>query len=140
TVSDGSACHGIPPGPGTYDSSGPSGSGGANVFPHSLYFAQMQDRLAAPSLKTRDYWIGDIDGFTNSAPGGESVPVDNAWRTSIQGAAAGQPLDGFDVVTNGHWVPFTFNFSLGASERVIAATLTLSMRATNSASGDVLYL
>jgi autotransporter-associated beta strand protein len=140
TVSDGSPCHGIAPGPGTYDSSGPSGSGGANVFPNSLYFAQMQDRLAVPGLQTRDYWIGDIDGFTNSSPTGESVPLDNAWRTSVQSIAAGQPLDGFDIVTNAHWVPFTFNFTIGAAERVVAATLTMSMRATNSASGDVLYL
>ena len=65
-VSDGSSCHGIPPGPGTYDSSGPANAGGTNVFPDSLYFAQLQNRLAAPNLQTRDYWLGEIDGFTNA--------------------------------------------------------------------------
>jgi len=48
-------------------------------------------------------------------------------------------LDNFDIVTNNHWVPFTFNFSLSSSEGC-GATLTLSMRATNSATSDVLYL
>jgi hypothetical protein len=123
--------------PGTYDS---SGTGATNVFPHSLYFAQLQDRLAAPNLQTRDYWLGDIDSFTNSPPAGEIVPVDAAWRSAVQAAAGGRPPDAFDVVTNNHWVPFTFNFSLGANERVVAATLSLALRATNSASGDALYL
>src|SRR5439155_1322657 len=112
---------------------------GANVFPNSLYFAQLQDRLAAPNLQTRDYWLGDIDGFTNNLAG-EAVPLDAAWQSSIAAAAAGQPLDGFDVVTNNHWVPFTFNFSLAPNERVIEATLSLSMRSLNSAAGDLLYL
>jgi hypothetical protein len=123
--------------PGTYDS---SGSSGTNVFPNSLYFAQLQDRLIAPGLQTRDYWIGDIDGFTNNSAAGEIAPVDPAWRSAVQSAAGGQPLDGFDVVTNNHWVPFTFNFSLAPAERVVAASLSLAMRASNSASGDVLYL
>ena len=54
--------------------------------------------------------------------------------------ASGQPLDGFDVVTNNHWVPFTFNFTLATGEHIMAATLSMAMRATNSASSDILYL
>jgi hypothetical protein len=137
TVSAGGSCHGIAPGQGTYDSSGPSTSGGTNVYPNSLYFAELQDRLAAPNLQTREYWLGEITSFTN---GPESVPVDNAWRTAVQAAAGGQSLDSFDVVTNNHWVPFTFNFSLSATDQIIGATLSLSMRATNSGAADVLYL
>jgi autotransporter-associated beta strand protein len=139
-VSKGGDCHGIVSQPGAWDSSGPANAGGTNVFPHSLYFAQLQDRLAAPNLQTRDYWLGEIDGFTNSNPTGEAVPVDSAWRSAVQAFAGGQPLDGFDVVTNNHWVPFTFNFSLAPNEHVVAATLSLSMRATNSAVADVFYL
>ena len=37
----------MPHAPGEYDS---SGSGATNVFPDSLYFSQLQDRLAAPRL------------------------------------------------------------------------------------------
>jgi autotransporter-associated beta strand protein len=123
--------------PGTYDSSGP---GATNVYPDSLYFAQLQDRLAVPGLQARDYWLGSINVFTNSPPGGDVVPVDAGWRTAIQSAAGGQPLHAFDIVTNNHWVPFTFTFTLSPTEHVVDATLSLSMRATNSASGDVLYL
>jgi autotransporter-associated beta strand protein len=138
-VSDGNSCHGIPPEPGTYDSSGPNNAGGTNVFPHSLYFAQLQDRLAVPNLQSRDYWLGEIDSFAG-AFGGDLVPVDAAWRSAIQSVAAGQTLDAFDVVTNNHWVPFTFNFVLSPTEHIVGATLSLCMRATNSAASDVLYL
>jgi hypothetical protein len=122
---------------GNYDS---SGSSATNVFPDSLYFSQLQDRLAAPNLQTRDYWLGDIDAFSNNIPGGEKVFLDLTWSNAVKTVASSQPLGGFDVVTNNHWIPFTFNFLLTTNERVIAATFSLAMRATNSASGDVLYL
>jgi hypothetical protein len=140
SVSAGGSCHGISSGPGTYDSSGPANAGGANVFPNSLYFAQLQDRLAAPSLQTRDYWLGEINSFTNASPAGEAVVVDAAWRSAVQANAGGQPLDGFDLIANNHWVPFTFNFSLSPNEHIVAATMALSMRAASSAASDVLYL
>ena len=122
--------------PGTYDSSGATAT---NVFPQSLYYAQLQDRLAAPNLQTRDYWLGDVDGFTNKIGSG-FVPVDAAWRTAVQAAAGSQPLDSFDVLTGNHWVPFTFNFSLATTQRVVAATLSISLVATGNASNDVLCL
>jgi autotransporter-associated beta strand protein len=120
--------------PGTYDSHG------TNVFPNSLYYAQLQDRLAAPNLKTREYWLGDIDRFANTNASGEGVPVDAAWQTAVAAAAAGQPVDGFDVVTNAHWVPFTFNYSLAVTDRVVAASLTLCMRSTSGGGGATLHL
>lgn len=120
--------------PGTYDSHG------TNVFPNSLYYAQLQDRLAAPNLKTREYWLGEIDRFDSSGPPGESVPVDAAWQTAITTAAAGQPVNGFDVVTNAHWVPFTFSYSLAVTDRVVAASLTLCLRSTSGGGGAALYL
>jgi len=137
TVKIGGSCHGVAVGPGTWDS---SGSSGPNVFPNSLYYSQLQDRMATPSLQTRDYWVGDILQFTNSNPAGDGVTVDAAWRTAVLGVAGGQSLDAFDVMANNHWVPFTFNYSLSSTEHVVAATLTLAMRATNSAASDVLYL
>jgi autotransporter-associated beta strand protein len=127
----------MPHAPGDYDS---SGSGATNVFPDSLYFAQLQDRHVAPRLQTRDYWLGDIDQFTNSIPGGDRVPLDLTWSNAVRSAASGQPLDAFDIVTNNHWVPFTFNFSLSPNEHVVAATLSVAMRALTSAAGDTLYL
>jgi len=127
----------MPHAAGEYDS---SGTGAMNVFPNSLYFSQFQDRLASPNLQTRDYWLGDIDAFSNNIPGGEKVFLDSTWSNAVKTAASGQPLDGFDVVTNNHWIPFTFNFLLATNERVIAATLSVAMRAKISASTDNLYL
>ena len=119
---------------GTYDSRN------TNVFPNSLYYAQLQDRLAAPALQTREYWLGEIDAFSNTNSSGEKVLVDTAWSNAVKSVASGQPLDGFDVVTNNHWIPFTFSFSLGSTDRVVAATLSLAMRATSSAVSNTLYL
>ena len=127
----------MPHAPGEYDS---SGSGAMNVFPDSIYFAQLQDRLAAPNLQTRDYWAGDIDAFRNSASGGEKVFLDTTWSNAVKTISGGQPLDGFDIVTNNHWIPFTFNFSLAPNEHIVAATFSAAMRAMNSAAGDTLYL
>lgn len=119
---------------GTYDSRN------TNVFPNSLYYAQLQDRMATPSLQTREYWMGVIDAFTNSLPGGEKVYLDTTWSNAVKSAAGGQPLDGFDLVTNNHWIPFSFSFALGVTDRVVAATFALAMRATNSAATNTLYI
>jgi PKD repeat protein len=117
--------------PGTYDSHG------TNVFPNSLYYAQLQDRLAVPNRETREYWLGVIDGFTGNS---DVVALDSAWSNAVQSIASGQPLDPFNVVTNNHWIPFTFNYSLGATDQVVAATLSLSLRAVGSATNDMIYL
>ena len=120
---------------GTYDSHG------SNVFPNSLYYAQLQDRLAAPNLQTREYWISDIDKFIAGSSTGEVVSVDSAWRSAVQTAAGAAKVNGFDIVTNAQWIPFTFNFSLSVTDRIVGATLSLAMRSTNAAStNEILYL
>ena len=120
---------------GTYDAHG------ANVFPNSLYYAQLQDRLAAPKLDSREYWLGEPDLFTTSSPTGRVVTVDAAWRSAVQAAAGSAKLSGFDLVATNQWVPFTFNFSLAANERVVAASLALALRgASAAATNEVLFL
>ncbi len=120
---------------GTYDSLG------TNVFPNSLYYAQLQDRLAAPNLQTREYWLGVIDQFAASSPTGEVVAADSVWRTSVQSVAGAAPLNGFNLVTNNQWIPFTFNYSLSVTDRIIGATLALAMRsASGNYSNATLYL
>ena len=117
--------------PGTYDSLG------TNVFPNSLYCAQLQDRITQPALQTREYHIGAINLFSSNNP----VPLDLTWSNTVKSAGAGEPLDNFGVVANGHWVPFTFNFNLSSNEQIVAATLSLSMlAATNNDTNEVLYL
>jgi autotransporter-associated beta strand protein len=136
SVSKGGDCHGIVSQNGTWDSSGASGP---NVFPDSLYFGQLQDRLAAPNLRPREYWLGVIDGFSNSIPR-DTVDLNPTWSNAVQAAASGQPLDPFNVVAGGHWIPFTFNYAIGATDQVVGATLSVAMRANASAAGDVLYV
>jgi uncharacterized membrane protein len=127
----GSSGNAGPHGPGTYDSLQ------TNVYPNSLYYAQLQDHFAAPSLQTREYRLGSINLFTSNTP----VTIDPAWSNAVQTAAGALPLDKFDVVSNGHWVPFTFNFTLGTNEQIVAATLSVSMLAASSGdTNDVLYL
>ena len=124
-----------PHGPGTYDSLG------TNVFPNSLYYAQLQDRIAVPNLQTREYRLGAINQFSNSGPAGTSVTLDPVWSNTVAAAAGSAPLDGFNIVTHHHWVPCTFNFALAPNERVVAATLSLSLlAATSTVTNDVLYL
>ncbi len=120
---------------GTYDSLG------TNVFPNSLYYAQLQDRLAVPKLETREYWVGDIDKFVTASPTGDVVTVDSTWLSTVQTAAGVAAVNGFDIVTNSQWVPLTFSFSLSVTDRIVGATLALAMRASSgSASNDVIYL
>jgi hypothetical protein len=117
--------------PGTYDSLG------TNIFPNSLYYAQLQDRVAQPNLQPREYRIGAINLFSSN----NAVSLDTTWSNTVK-SAAGMPLDNFGVVTNGHWVPFTFNFALANNERIVGASLAISMLAApnNSDTNDVLYL
>ncbi len=120
---------------GTYDSHG------TNVFPSSIYYSQLQDRLAAPNLQTREYWIGDLDQFVTGSPTGEVVQVDFAWRTNVQAAAGAAAVNGFDLVSSNQWVAFTFSNTLFATERIVGASLALAMRASSAAASNAaLYL
>lgn len=116
-----------PHNPGTYDSHG------TNVFPNSLYLAQLRDRMSAPSLEIREYGLGDIDRFTSTGATGEVVAVDAAWRVAIGAMPGGQPVRGFDVVGAGQRVPFTFDLALAPDERVVSATLALALRGDTGA-------
>lgn len=118
--------------PGTYDSPG------TNVFPHSLYWAQMQDRLAAPGLQVREYIAGDFDNFTGASAAGDAETVDAAWLAMIRGTGSG--TTNFDVAAINRWVPFTFNYVLAPTDSVVAATLTLSLRTGGMAGSNALHL
>ncbi len=121
--------------PGTYDSPG------AAVFPNSVYYAQLQDRLAATRVETREYGVGEINQFAADSPTGTVVAVDAAWRSQVQAAFPGAMVNGFDLVTNNQVVPFTFNFTLSASDRIVGATLTVALRALSlNTTNETLFL
>jgi hypothetical protein len=120
---------------GTYDSPG------TNVFPNSLYYAQLQDRMAVPNLQTREYWVGVIDQFVSSSPTGEVATVDATWRTTVQAAAGSTPINNFDIVTNNQWIPFTFNYSFSVTDCIVGATLSMAMRSySGNSTSEALFL
>lgn len=110
---------------GTYDSLG------TNVFPNSLYCAQLQERLASPNLETREYWIGYLDNFSSASATGEVVNVDSKWRAAVQSAAGAAAVNGFDFVATNQWIPFTFIFSLSTTDQIVGASLALAMRSVS---------
>ncbi len=121
--------------PGTYDSNG------APVSPHSLYFAQLQQRLKFPGSDFREVWLGDIDQHSSSGNAGGAVNCDPAWLAQID-ALGGAPADAlFDKISANRHTAFTFDFPLAAGDVVVAASLNVSLRAVNSgADDDRLYL
>lgn len=134
TIENGTSYVG-PHDPGTYDKHG------ANVFPNSLYYAQLQEKMAAATTDFREYAVGEINNFSSATATGTVVNVDAAWQTAIQGIAGVATLCGFDRVATNQIVPFTFDFNLGADEQILAASLTLAMRAPSTrATNERLYL
>ena len=116
-------------------------SAGRNVQPRSLYYAQLQDRLADPGSQQREYWIGDIDGLKNNGVV-DKVFVDQAWQAAVSAKAKGK-VQGFDKTATNTWTAFTVPFGIGAGERVTSASLSLGVRATadmSTVSGNKLYL
>ncbi len=104
-------------------------SHGVAVQPRSLYQAQMQERLAHPDLDYREYWLGDIDGFSSTNGTGDNVTVDPAWRSQFDAATTAQ-LSNFDNLANPQAIPFTFNYTIDPGDQIVGATLSFGLRAT----------
>ncbi|MEX1114513.1 MAG: MBG domain-containing protein [Akkermansiaceae bacterium] len=124
--------------PGTYDSSGPSGTGKA-VYPQSLYHGQLQQRLKWPDSQFRESWLGDVDQFTSTGGTGETVNCNAAWLAQVQVLGASDSK--FDFLSGNRNTAFTFDFTLDPGDAVVAASITVSLRDVGSASGDdVIFL
>jgi hypothetical protein len=119
--------------PGTYDSSGPSGTGKA-VYPHSLYHGQLQQRLKWPDSQFRESWLGDVDQFASTGGTGETVNCNAAWLAAVQALGAADAK--FDFLTGNRRAAFTFDFALDPGDTVVAASLTVSLRDIGGGSGD----
>ena len=112
--------------PGTYDSHG------TPVTPDSLYEAQLAERTAYANLDYREYWLGDIDGFTgNDDSSVDDGVVDSGWLAAMPGSTVG-----FDDLQNDRWVPFSFDVGLLSSDQLVGATLALGMQNTGGTSSD----
>ena len=118
---------------GTYDSSGATGEA---VHPRSLYYGQLQQRLKWPGSEFREVWLGDVDQHSSSGGGGEAATVDAAWLSAVQ-AIDSTPADAlFDKLTGDRRTACTFHFTLDPGDTVVAAALTVSLRAIGANSGD----
>lgn len=115
---------------GTYDANG------ANVFPSTLWGNQRQDLQRQPNLQIREYTAGDMDAFTADA--GEKNPVDSTWRSQV---ATKGTIGTFDSLQAGRWVPWTHSFALGSNEKIMSATLWVSVRgmASSAQSGRIYF-
>ena len=98
-----------------------------------LVVAGFSDRAEAAYPQTREYLLGNIDGFAYEGPGSaDDVYVDPDFLAFLQAVAPGESNDDFDVLNANNNVPFTFLFPLDPGEEVVAATLSLGLRATES--------
>ena len=136
---------------GTYELSGPyyplpelgQETIGRKVNPFSLYFAQLQQRMRWPESEFREYWIGDIDNAGESDTPEDGAPLDSAWESDVRAHAGNLPVSRLlDFGTHPQQLAFTFTVPLTNAERVVAASLTMSMRAIaqQGEPNDVLYL
>jgi len=83
--------------------------------------------------ETREYMLGDIDDFNYDGAGSvDDVYVDpDFWTWSLPHTYA-HGIQGFDYLSNDYGALFTWVFSLAPNEQVIAASLTVRMRALHS--------
>ena len=122
---------------GTYES---SGTGGKHVYPRSLYYGQLQQRMKWPGSEFREVWIGDVDQHYSTNGTGNPVTCDPAWLALVEGMST-LPADSlFDYVAGNRYAAFSFEVPLSPGETVVAASLTVSLRAVGSADADSIWL
>jgi autotransporter-associated beta strand protein len=125
--------------PGTYDSSGPSGTG-KPVHTRSLYHGQLQQRLKWPGSEFREVWLGDLDQHSSAGGTGEAMNCDPAWLAQLEALDALPASANFDQLSGSRHVAFTLDFPRTPGDTVVAASLTVSLRAIGSAATDGIRL
>lgn len=124
--------------PGTYDSSGPSGTGKA-VYPRSLYYGQLQQRMKSPGSEFREAWLGDVDQHTDDGAI-DTVNCDPAWLAEVE-TIGPPPADArFDHLVGNRHTACTMDFPLDPGDTILAASLTVSLRGIGSAASDSIWL
>ena len=110
----------------------------AMVF--SLGAISVTPSAAAIYPETREYMLGDIDGFVYNGAGSiDDVYADPDVEALDEGSI--WPLIPFDTFRDNSILPFTFTYDLLPNESVQSATLTVAMRALGSgAETDRLFL
>ena len=124
---------------GTYDSSGPSGTGKA-VHTRSLYYGQLQQRLKWPGSEFREVWLGDVDQHASTGGTGEAMNCDAAWLAQVEALGVPPAVAKSDELVGGRHVAFTLDFTRTPGDTIVAASLTVSLRAIGSATADSIWL
>jgi hypothetical protein len=83
----------------------------------------------------RDYLHGDIDNLVLDAGTVDTPPMDGAWSSAIA-AQSPAPIVGFDRTTGTQNAAFTFLNQLDAGERVVHASLALSLKQVGGSPAD----
>ena len=104
----------------------------------AIFFSFIVAMLVTPTMaaiypETREYMLGDIDGFVyNGAGSVDDIYVDSDfWTWSLPHTSA-NGVEGFDDLSDDHVILFTFLFGLLEEEQVVGASLTVALRATDS--------
>jgi autotransporter-associated beta strand protein len=124
---------------GTYDSSGPAGTGEA-VHPRSLYYGQLQQRMKWPGSEFREVWVGDVDQHSSTGGTGETVNCNPTWLAEVEALGAPPADSMFDLLAGNRHTACTLDFSVDPGETVVAASLTVSLRGIGSAASDSIWL
>lgn len=104
---------------------------------NSLFVAQHNQRHAVPGSEKREYVLGDFDlGVYDGASSVDATPVDAGWMSEIVSLANGQPVEDLDQSTDGHFVPFSFDFLLDTHEVVQSAVVSIGVRSTGGDTTD----
>jgi hypothetical protein len=115
--------------------------GGSGAWTNPLAWQQQ----ATPNvyrISMRDYLYGDIDDFTLDSGAGsvDDTAIAPAWSNAIA-AASSAPIAGFDRATATQNAAFTFQHTLDSGERVIHATLAMSLKQSGgTAANDFVQL
>ena len=123
---------------GTYDSSGPSGTGKA-VHPRSLYYGQLQQQMKWPGSDFREAWLGDVDQHTNDGAS-DTVNCDSTWLAQVEAIGAAPADAKFDHLVGNRHTACTLDFPLEPGDTIVAASLTVSLRGIGSAASDSIWL
>lgn len=103
----------------------------------SLFVAQHNQRMADPAAEKREYVLGDFDLVDYDGGGSaDDIPVDPQWLSDVTSLAAGAPIRSSDEATDGQYVPFSFQYSLGNHEVVRSSVLSLGVRGTGGSTVD----